>query len=80
MATTLFRRPNIGETKLIMDDSAKQLQRELSESVRKALATGRPILTHINADTTWLLQLPYPGNVTPPPDRSHYNILVGIIP
>lgn len=62
-----------------MDDASKQLQDELAGSLRRALATGRPILTHINADTTWLLQLPYPPNVTPPPGRSRYNILVGII-
>ncbi|KAI9805844.1 MAG: hypothetical protein M1825_000458 [Sarcosagium campestre] len=40
------------------------------------LASRRPVLTHLNADTTWLMQLPYPADVSPPKDRSYYNILI----
>ena len=58
------------------DNATKQLQRDLSDSIKRALLTGRPILTHINADTTWLIQLPYPPGKTPPPGRSRYNILI----
>lgn len=36
----------------------------------------RPLLLHLNADTTWLLQLPYPAAYTPPPGRTHLNILL----
>lgn len=36
----------------------------------------RPLLVHLNADTTWLIQLPYPAGVTPPRGRTHFNILV----
>ncbi|KAI1133213.1 hypothetical protein F5Y10DRAFT_131404 [Nemania abortiva] len=51
-------------------------------SDRAALAAAwrspHPILTHINADTTWLLHLPYPssGVAPPPPGRSRYNVLL----
>ncbi|KAB5566112.1 hypothetical protein GE09DRAFT_1272525, partial [Coniochaeta sp. 2T2.1] len=36
----------------------------------------RPVLTHLNADTTWLLQLPYPATSPSPDVRSHFNILI----
>lgn len=39
-------------------------------------STSRPILVHLNADTTWLLQLPYPSSATPPPGRTRFNILL----
>ncbi|OAQ69933.1 major facilitator superfamily protein [Pochonia chlamydosporia 170] len=39
-------------------------------------STSRPVLVHLNADTTWLLQLPYPSSTTPPPGRSRFNILL----
>lgn len=41
-----------------------------------ALASGRPVLAHLNADTTWLLQLPYPSASPGPNGRTHFNILV----
>jgi len=59
-----------------MDDAASQLQRELQGSIERALGIKRPILTHVNADTSWLIQLPYPHGITPPPGRSRYNILI----
>lgn len=52
---------------------------------RAALESRRPVLAHINADTTWLLQLPIPVSFTPSPRskskaqsprRSRYNILI----
>ncbi|KAK3381958.1 hypothetical protein B0H63DRAFT_216772 [Podospora didyma] len=43
---------------------------------RTALASGRPVLAHLNADTTWLIQLPYPASATAPEGRSHFNVLV----
>lgn len=59
-----------------MEDAASQLQRELQGSIERALRIKRPILTHVNADTTWLIQLPYPHGTTPPLGRSRYNILL----
>ncbi|OLN83305.1 hypothetical protein CCHL11_03140 [Colletotrichum chlorophyti] len=44
----------------------------------EALNADRPILTHLNADTTWLIQLPYPpsSTSTAPPGRRRFNILL----
>jgi hypothetical protein len=39
-------------------------------------AHHRPLLLHLNADTTWLLQLPYPAAYSPPPGRTHLNVLL----
>ncbi|KAG6087918.1 hypothetical protein E4U15_007083 [Claviceps sp. LM218 group G6] len=36
----------------------------------------RPILVHVNADTTWLLQLPYPPDAVVPQGRQRFNILI----
>ncbi|KAI1274937.1 hypothetical protein F5Y07DRAFT_371933 [Xylaria sp. FL0933] len=49
-------------------------------SDRAALAAAwrspHPILTHLNADTTWLLHLPYPEGVAKPAGRSRFNVLL----
>ncbi|KAK1585445.1 uncharacterized protein LY79DRAFT_581061 [Colletotrichum navitas] len=42
----------------------------------EALETERPVLIHLNADTTWLIQLPYPPSCTPPSGRRRFNILL----
>ncbi|KAJ4158376.1 uncharacterized protein LMH87_008905 [Akanthomyces muscarius] len=37
----------------------------------------RPVLVHLNGDTTWLLQLPYPAAAAAQePHRTHFNLLV----
>ncbi len=59
-----------------MSDPSLQLQHELESSVVTALTARRPILSHINADTTWLLSFPYPGDVICPPRRCRFNILL----
>ncbi|KAI9744583.1 MAG: hypothetical protein M1818_002112 [Claussenomyces sp. TS43310] len=43
-----------------MDGPTAQLQSELETSLATSLATQRPLLTHLNADTTWLLSIPVP--------------------
>ncbi|KAJ4393620.1 hypothetical protein N0V93_002833 [Gnomoniopsis smithogilvyi] len=52
---------------------------------RTALRSPRPVLAHLNADTTWLLQLPIPVSVSASsrskaksklPRRTRYNILI----
>ncbi|KAI1334481.1 hypothetical protein F5Y15DRAFT_290596 [Xylariaceae sp. FL0016] len=61
---------------------AQRLKFRDSASMREAFAATptRPVLTHLNADTTWLLQLPRPtgeqdeGGVRR--RRSYYNILI----
>ena len=57
-------------------DASNQLQGELKDSVANGLSSRRPILTHLNADTTWLLSLPYPEGSGIPAGRQRYNILV----
>lgn len=36
----------------------------------------RPVLKHLNADTSWLLSLPYPKHIQPPVGRCRYNIVI----
>jgi hypothetical protein len=43
---------------------------------KDALASGRPVLVHLNADTTWLVQLPYPSSAKSTTRRSHFNVLL----
>ena len=61
----------------MIDPAQQQLHSELEVSMRHALRTGRPVLTHINADTTWLVQLPYPRESPSRTGRAFYNILIG---
>lgn len=42
-----------------------------NDKIQMALGIHRPILTHLNGDTTWLLRLPYPT-----PRRGWYNIII----
>lgn len=59
-----------------MLDPSSQLQAELENSVKDALRSRRPILSHINADTTWLLSFAYPEDAICPPGRCRYNVLI----
>lgn len=58
-----------------MDAPSLQLQETLHCSIQRALLSHRPILTHLNADTSWLLQLPYPPDAERPAGRSRWNIV-----
>lgn len=42
------------------DDANAQLSSELRDSIIRDLRPLRPILTHLNADTSWLLSVPIP--------------------
>ena len=59
-----------------MDDPSRQLQDNLDDAIRASFLSQRPILTHLNADTSWLLQLPYPTDAVRPAGRNRYNILI----
>jgi hypothetical protein len=50
------------ENEIPDDETAcnSQLQSTLLSSITSTLASRKPVLTHLNADTTWLLSLPYP--------------------
>jgi hypothetical protein len=58
------------------DDPSTQLQLELKQSITQALSTRRPLLTHLNADTSWLLSIPYPPNAPDRRNRIFYHILI----
>lgn len=42
----------------------------------QATSPDQPVLIHLNADTSWLLQLPYPASAAPPAGRRCFNILI----
>ncbi|KAF2751319.1 hypothetical protein M011DRAFT_464048 [Sporormia fimetaria CBS 119925] len=60
-----------------MDDAPDaQLQLEVRDAVVRSLATRRPLLHHLNADTSWLLQIPRPPSAIRYGSRVYYNILI----
>jgi hypothetical protein len=59
-----------------MDGPSAQLHLEIRDAVVRALATRRPILHHLNADTSWLLQIPRPANAVKHGSRIYYNVLI----
>ncbi|KAF2476015.1 uncharacterized protein BDR25DRAFT_278770 [Lindgomyces ingoldianus] len=59
-----------------MDEPSAQLHLEIRERVVRALATRRPLLHHLNADTSWLLQIPRPASAIRHGSRIYYNILI----
>ncbi|KAF2864882.1 hypothetical protein BDV95DRAFT_508490 [Massariosphaeria phaeospora] len=59
-----------------MDAPSAQLHLEIRDAVVRALATRRPILHHLNADTSWLLQIPRPASAIKHGSRIYYNILI----
>ncbi len=54
----------------------ERLKTELKTTIQTAHESRRPVLTHLNADTTWLISLPYPKGCPQPPGRLRYNILI----
>jgi hypothetical protein len=59
-----------------MDAPSLQLNLEIRDAVVKAFATRRPILHHLNADTSWLLQIPRPANAVKHGSRIYFNVLI----
>ncbi|KAL8651287.1 MAG: hypothetical protein Q9226_004771 [Calogaya cf. arnoldii] len=53
-----------------------RLKEDLENAALDISKYRRPLLTHLNADTSWVLTLPYPSDVTPPSGRVLYNILI----
>ncbi|KAH8597611.1 hypothetical protein B0O99DRAFT_592760 [Bisporella sp. PMI_857] len=58
------------------DEPSAQLYATLRDSIIDAFSTRRPLLTHLNADTTWLLSVPYPADAPNPKNRRFYHILL----
>jgi hypothetical protein len=64
---------------MVLDEGETNLARlkdQLQSTFQEAHRQTRPVLTHLNADTTWLISLPYPSGANPPPGRCRYNVLV----
>ncbi|KAF2853542.1 hypothetical protein T440DRAFT_444467 [Plenodomus tracheiphilus IPT5] len=59
-----------------MDAPSLQLTLEIRDAVVKSFATRRPVLHHLNADTSWLLQIPRPANAVKHGSRIYYNVLI----
>lgn len=59
-----------------LDSPSSQLHLELRDAVVRAFATRRPILHHLNADTSWLLQIPRPANAVKHGSRIYFNVLI----
>ncbi|KAF2801714.1 uncharacterized protein BDZ99DRAFT_455850 [Mytilinidion resinicola] len=53
-----------------------ELHRLTRDAIVRSLATRRPLLHHLNADTTWLLQIPRPASAVKHSKRIYYNILI----
>jgi hypothetical protein len=59
-----------------LDEPSQQLHQTLRESITASLSTHRPLLTHLNADTTWLLSLPVPPSHPSEQRRQYFHILI----
>ncbi|KAF2713529.1 hypothetical protein K504DRAFT_479275 [Pleomassaria siparia CBS 279.74] len=59
-----------------MDAPSAQLHLEIRDAIVRSLATRRPLLHHLNADTSWLLQIPRPASAIKHGSRIYYNILI----
>ena len=59
------------------DDCQLKIDHDLIRSLKDPAVASRPILTHLNGDTSWLLQIPYPLDaVKAPAGRERFNILI----
>jgi hypothetical protein len=58
------------------DSPTSQLAASIHETLTRTLSTRRPILHHLNADSSWLLQIPRPPCATQRGGRIYYNILI----
>lgn len=61
---------------MALDEPSAQLYLDIRENIQSALTTRRPVLHHLNADTSWFLQLPRPENELRNGGRVYYNILI----
>ena len=61
---------------MALDEPSAQLYLDLRHDVQSALSSRRPILHHLNADTSWFLQIPRPESVAKDGGRFYFNILI----
>ena len=60
----------------VTETPSERLQKGLRNNVSRNLRVKRPMLAHLNADTSWLIRLPYPSGSSRSPGRSFYNIVL----
>lgn len=61
---------------MALDEPSAQLYLDIRDNIQAALATRRPLIHHLNADTSWFLQLPHPESESRNGGRLYYNILI----
>ncbi|KAF2483780.1 hypothetical protein BDY17DRAFT_154511 [Neohortaea acidophila] len=61
---------------MAVDEPSAQLNHDLRHEIHTALATRRPLLHHLNADTSWLLQIPRPASAVRKGGRVYFNLLI----
>ena len=61
---------------MALDEPSAQLYLDVRECIQSALATRRPIIHHLNGDTSWFLQIPRPESAVQHGARFYYNILI----
>lgn len=61
---------------MALDEPSAQLLLDLRASIQETLATRRPLLHHLNADSSWLLQIPRPESAIRHGARVYFNILL----
>ena len=59
-----------------LSEDAVQLHSELRTAVTGALSRHRPVLHHLNADSSWLLQIPRPAAAVRHGGRLYFNVLI----
>lgn len=59
-----------------LDEPATQLHHELHSSQQAALKPRRPIIHHLNDDSSWLLQIPRPEAAIRRGSRIYFNIVI----
>lgn len=61
---------------MVLDDPADQLHQDLTASIHSALKPRRPVIHHLNDDSSWLLQIPRPENAIRRGSRIYFNIVI----
>jgi len=59
-----------------MDEPSVQLNLDLRDAATSALGSRRPVLHHLNSDTSWVLQIPRPTTALKRGGRYYFNILI----
>lgn len=77
-STSSPRAHHVKALNMVSDEPAAQLLHELDLSIQEALAhkPRRPIIHHLNDDSSWLLQIPRPETAIRRGSRVYFNIVI----